>query len=85
MGILVMSMLNAHTVSNGALMTTSCLERNGGFMLFPQRIVPHTRGASSSNSSSVSARLHFGTSQTTRISEFLRKFSSQFPLRHVRW
>jgi hypothetical protein len=24
-----MSMLNAHTVSNGALMITSCLERNG--------------------------------------------------------
>ena len=35
-----MSMLNVHTVSNGALMITSCLERNGGFMLFPQRIVP---------------------------------------------
>jgi hypothetical protein len=38
-----MSMLNAHTASNGALMITSCLERNGGFILFPQRMVPHSR------------------------------------------
>ena len=37
-GILVMSMPNSHTVSNGALMTTSCLERKGGFMFFPLRI-----------------------------------------------
>src|SRR5215469_1794695 len=29
-------MLNAHTVSSGALMITSCLERNGGLMCFSQ-------------------------------------------------
>jgi hypothetical protein len=32
-----MSMLNAHTASNGALMITACVERNGGFIPFNLR------------------------------------------------
>jgi len=28
----VMSMLNAHTASNGALMMTACADRNGGLI-----------------------------------------------------
>jgi hypothetical protein len=36
-------MVNAHTVSNGALMITSCLERNGGFRVVVQS---HLQGRS---------------------------------------
>src|SRR5262249_56644547 len=36
-GILVRSMPNDHTASNGALMMISCLDRNGGRITIPRR------------------------------------------------
>ena len=36
-------MLNAYTVSTGALMITSCLERKGGLMCFSRKFLTHMR------------------------------------------